>query len=105
MSARWQNQGMTESSTITVFEDVDGILLFGTEKALAVLDSETETGLVSRKLSARSLSKAGQALSIVGEVQAHSALSTPSNSGMSRSPIAVKLTPGLTAAVPERCQN
>ena len=47
-----------------------GILLFGAEDALAVLDSETT--LVSRKLPTRSLSRAGQVLSTAGELQAQS---------------------------------
>lgn len=61
---------MTESTTIAVFEDGDGILLFGPDSALAVFDGEPSVR--TRTLSTRALDRAGKLLSGVSEVQATS---------------------------------
>lgn len=61
---------MSETNEIAVFEDGDGILLFGDESQLAILDGQPD--VVSRALSPQTLSKAGQALTTLGEAQAQS---------------------------------
>ncbi len=68
-----QNRIVTESKAIAVFEDRDGILLFGSEDALETLDQQTQNdGIVSLRLPAHSLSRAGQVLTTAAQVQAES---------------------------------
>ncbi|MGY3127735.1 hypothetical protein ACVWW9_001234 [Agrococcus sp. UYP33] len=56
--------------SVAVIESDDGILLLGDEAALTHF--ETQAGLDTRRLTQQSLSLAGKALGIVGEVQANS---------------------------------
>lgn len=58
---------MSDSNTVAVFQDGDGILLFGSEAALAVVDSDAS--LVSRKLPSRSVGNAGKLLATTSEFQ------------------------------------
>lgn len=58
------------SRTIAVFEGDDGILMFGAPGLLATLDAQP--GLITRKLPAKALGAAGQALGAVGTMQEHS---------------------------------
>lgn len=61
---------MSESNTVAVVQDEDGILLFGSESALAIVDSDPS--LISRRLPSRSVGQAGKLLSTGSEFQAQS---------------------------------
>lgn len=61
---------MSQQADIVIFEDGDGVLVFGDEKSLSTLDDRP--GVVSLSLPPHALTKVGQALSTVGEVQANS---------------------------------
>lgn len=66
----WQNRRMSHTTDIVLFEDGDGILVFGDEQSLSLFDSEP--GAVARSLSPQALSKVGHALTTAGEAQAQS---------------------------------
>ena len=66
-----QNQHMShEELALAIIESDDGILLLGDETTLR--DFESRAGLDTRRVAQRSLSAAGKALGVIGEVQASS---------------------------------